>query len=49
MLIKWLASSFDPGDNFSCENHEFLSLGNSVFSPLLENPILLGQAFQIME
>ena len=22
-ILKWLAFSFDPGDNFSCENHEF--------------------------
>ena len=42
-------SSFYPGDDFSCENHEFSSSGNSIFSQLPENPILLGQTFQVME
>ena len=47
--IKWLASSFGAGDDFSYENHEFSSPANSVFSPLPENFILLGQTFQVME
>ena len=41
--------SFDPGDDFSCENHEFSSPGNSVSCPVTENPILLEQTFQLLE
>ena len=49
IIIKWLAFSFDPGDDFSCENHEFSSPGNSVSCPVTENPILQGQTFQLLE
>ena len=48
-LIKWLASSFGAGDDFSCENHVFSSPANSVSCPVTENPILLGQTFQLLE
>ena len=48
-VIKWLAFSFNPGDDFSCENHEFSSPGNSVSYPVIENPILLGQTFQLLK
>ena len=47
-MIKLLAFSFDPGDEFSCENHEFSSPGNSVSCPVTGNPILLGQTFQLL-
>ena len=47
--IKFLAFSFDSGDEFSWENHEFSSPGNSVSCPVTENPILLGQTFQLLE
>ena len=30
-------------------NHEFLSPANSVSCPVTENPILLGQTFQLLE
>ena len=49
MLIKWLAFSFDHGDEFSCENHKFSSPENLVSCPVTKNPILLGQAFQLLE
>ena len=49
ILLQWLAFSVGPGDDFSCENHDFSSPGNSVISPLPENHILLGQAFQVLE
>ena len=48
-IIKWIASSFGNGDENSYENDEFSSPGNLVFSPLPENPILLGHTFQVME
>ena len=48
-VIKWIAFSFDPGDDFSCENHELSSPGNSVSCPITENPIFLGQTFQLLE
>ena len=48
-ILKLLAFSFDPGDQFSCENHEFSSPVNSVSCPVTENPILLGQTFQLLE
>ena len=45
IYLKWIAISFDSGDDFLCENHEFSSTGNSVSCPVTENPILLGQTF----
>ena len=48
-LPKRIASSFGNEDENSCENHEFSSTGNSVFSPIPENLILLGHTFQVME
>ena len=40
-MLKWLASSFGPGDYFSCENHEFSIPGNSVSVPLAEMFVLV--------
>ena len=33
--LKWPASSFGAGDDFSCENHEFSSPANSVSCPVI--------------
>ena len=41
-------TSFYFGDDFLCKNHKFSFPGNSVLSPLPENPILIGQTFQVM-
>ena len=41
-MLKWLASSFGAGDDFS-------SPANSVSCPLTENTILLGQTFQLLK
>ena len=46
--VQKLIASFGNGDENSYENNEFSSQGNSVFSPLAENSILLGHTFQVI-
>ena len=48
-IVKFLASSIEFEDDIAYNWHEFSSHTNSVSYPVTENPILLGQTFQLLE